>query len=241
MDKELVKAYNKSARDFLKTRTKKNDHGFWNREVEQPLMFEMVPKNLPGMKLLDLGCGPGIHIKEYLKRGADCYGVDFSKEMIRLAKKRCPKAKFDVSDIGKLKFGENEFDIVTASLVLDHIKDLKIIIKEIKRVLKRKGLFIFSVPHPISNLKMDPDNEDNGLKNYFSKKEFYFKIAGSEKKFVDYPRIFEDYFDLLIPKGFQLRKLVENRPKREWKKKYPRLNSFYFKAPYLCFFKFEKN
>ncbi|MFX0211585.1 MAG: class I SAM-dependent methyltransferase, partial [Candidatus Hodarchaeota archaeon] len=241
-DKKLKDAYNRAAENFLYTRTEGEDKsGFWNREVEQPLMFELVPKSLKGLLLLDVGCGPGIHVKEYEKRGAKCFGVDFSEEMIKLAKERCPDSKFEVDNIYDLKFEDGSFDIVTASLALDHLKDLSKGIDEIHRVLKRDGLLIFSVPHPIGNLFGDPDKGDHTLDgNYFDRREIYLDIAGGGADFVDYLRTFQDYLDILLSKGFELLKLVENEPNEKWKKKYDGLNEAFFRMPFIYLFKFRK-
>ncbi len=241
-DKKLKEVYNKAAKDFLHSRTTKNHRsGFWNREVERPLIFKLVPKNLSDLSLLDVGCGPGIHIKEYEKRGANCFGIDFSEQMIQLAKKGCPNSNFNIGNVNNLEFEDNSFDIVTASLVLDHLKDLSKGIDEISRVLKKGGLFIFSAPHPIGNLLGDPDKSDNVLsRSYFDKKEFYINIAGTGKIFVDYPRTIGDHINTLISKGFELIEFVENEPKEEWKKRYEDLNEFYFKMPFICLFKWKK-
>jgi len=241
-DKKLKEAYDKAADNFLYTRTEgKDQSGFWNREVEQPLMFKLVPTNLKNLQLLDVGCGPGIHIKEYEKRGAKCFGIDFSEKMIKLAKERCSNSKFTVGNVSKLDFQDNSFDIITASLVLDHIKNLSNAINEIRRMLKKEGLLIFSVPHPIGNLFGDPDKENNNLEeNYFNKKEIYLNIAGTGKIFIDYLRTIEDYINLLISKGFELLEFVENKPKKEWKTKYPNLNELYFRMPFICLFKWKK-
>src|SRR3989344_3920054 len=104
MEDELVKAYNDAAENFLLTRTKSTETtGFQNRDVEQPTMFKLISNYLRGKKLLDIGCGPGIHLNEYIKRGAEGFGIDASKEMIRLAKKHCPEGKFFVQNIPDLK------------------------------------------------------------------------------------------------------------------------------------------
>ncbi|MCG2720065.1 MAG: class I SAM-dependent methyltransferase, partial [Nanoarchaeota archaeon] len=135
--KQLKKAYNEAAKDFLISRTQANvDTGIYNREIEQPTMFKLVQKNLKNKKLLDAACGPGIHLKEYVKRGAKGFGIDLTPNMIKLAKEYCKGAKFEVGTIEKLKFKDASFDIVTCSLALDHIKDLNKAIKQINRVLK---------------------------------------------------------------------------------------------------------
>src|SRR5438477_3844110 len=45
-------------------------------------------------RVIDLGCGSGIWAAELIRAGYDVLGVDQSKAMIRLARKKAPRAKF---------------------------------------------------------------------------------------------------------------------------------------------------
>jgi ubiquinone/menaquinone biosynthesis C-methylase UbiE len=235
----LKTSYNKIASEYLFSRTKaKGLTGFQNRNMERPMMFSLVPKNLKNKKLLDIGCGPGVHIKEYSKRGANCVGIDISDEMIKLAKKHCPQGEFYVGSAYKLNVKNNTYDIVTASLLLDHIKDINKAIKEIKRVLKKNGLLIFSVPHPITNVFRDTKKKSFILTNsYYDKKIKHYNISGSGLKFPGYPRILEEYFQALINQGFSLEDFRENQIKKSWKKQYPEFT----KIPHMCFFVWKKD
>jgi len=235
--KKLAKAYDKAAQNFLFTRTDgKGISGFWNREIEQPLMYKLVPQNLKGKKLLDIGCGPGIHLKEYVLRGADGVGIDISKEMITLAKKYCPEAKFEIGNIENLQFKDESFDIVTASFILDHLKDLNKSITGIKRTLNKGGKFIFSVPHPISNMYPDwNEGSTTPTKSYFDTQEIIQNIAKSGNSFVDYPRQLSEYINPFVNNGFILQKILENQPQESWKGKYKELNENAYKIPFLLF------
>ena len=75
-----------------------------------------------GKKILDLGCGMG-HYPKYMKnKGFDVTGVDFSKKMVKIAKKICPRTKFYVSDICDLKvLNKQTFDGVVLAYVLQHL------------------------------------------------------------------------------------------------------------------------
>lgn len=240
--KELAKGYNKIADEFLFSRTKgKSLSGFQNRELEQPTMFKLVPKNLKNNKVLDIGCGPGIHLKQYIKRGAEGFGIDISKEMIKLAKKYCPKGKFKIGSVYDLKFKDDSFDMLTASFSMDHVKDLDKAVGEVKRVLKKDGLFIFSAPHPVVYMFRVP-NEGKYIpsNSYFDKKPVYYNIAGSERM-VDFPRTFEDYTKPFLKKGFKLIDFVESKPKKDWRKRCKVDYDVFFKIPLLAFFKWKKD
>lgn len=240
--KELKEAYNTTAEKFFISRSKNiGVTGFQNREVEQPVMYSLVPNKLNKKKLLDLGCGPGIHLKEYSKRGAKCFGLDISEEMIKIAKKNCPKANLTVGSIYQMDYPNNYFDIVTASFVLDHVKEINTVVKEIRRVIKKGGTLTYSVPHPIIYMfrgseksKFIPSN------NYFDTSPFYYDIAHGGKKFPEFPRLLEDYTNCFLNSGFKLIKFVENKPNKEWITKYSHLDQNLLKVPFLCFFKWRK-
>jgi len=241
-EKELKNAYDAVANQFLLTRTQNTGMvGFQNREVEQPTMLKLVARNLKGEKLLDLGCGPGIHLKTYTSRGAKGYGIDLSPEMIILAKQTCPEAQCIVGSAYKLNFPDDYFDIITCLFTLDHIQNLKKSVREIRRVLKKSGVLIFSVPHPIFYMFRDSErNKFLPSHAYFDVQPFYYEIAKGGKKFPEFPRTLGEYFKLFTDMKFGLEKFVENKPNNNWVKKYKGINTDYLKVPFLCFFVWKK-
>ncbi|MEK6918919.1 MAG: methyltransferase domain-containing protein [Nanoarchaeota archaeon] len=237
-EKELERVYDKVSKDYLFSRTAgRGTSGFQNREIEQPMMFKLVPGDLSNKSLLDIGCGPGIHIKEYVSRGAKCTGIDLSSEMIKLAKDYCPHANFEVGNIYSLGFDGESFDIVTSSFVLDHVRELSKAVNGIKRVLKSQGLFIFSIPHPITYMFRDSKRSVFTPSNsYFDNGVVYYNIAKSGLKFPAFPRILQEYFQEFLKEGFTLVDFVENIPKEEWAS----IDEMSMKIPYLAFFVWKK-
>lgn len=104
-------------------------------------------KEVQGDKILDVACGPG-HDTDYLtKKGFHSLGIDLSKKMISYAKKNF-KGKFKIMDFFDLKFKANIFDGIWCSSALTHVKkkDLKKVLKEFSRVLKKGGVLGIIVP-----------------------------------------------------------------------------------------------
>src|SRR5688572_14707381 len=64
----------------------------------------------PGMRVLDVGCGPGRHAHALAKRGVVVHGVDITPKFIELAQADAPAgATFEVGDARSLAF-DSEFD-----------------------------------------------------------------------------------------------------------------------------------
>lgn len=161
VEKHTKKMYDSYGKEYQRTREEKYKSRLYNEFLEVPCMFKAVGK-IRNKTLLDIGCGAGIHIKHYLKAGAKCSGIDLSKTMIELAKQNCPNIDFKIGSMTKLPFKNSSFDIVTASLSIDYIKNLQPVFKEVNRVLKKKGLFYYSNNSPIYSAR--EKYEDNNFK-----------------------------------------------------------------------------
>ena len=99
-------------------------------------------------KILDAGCGDGV-ITKYLAQvpGARVVGVDYNSLRLRRAKKILPNVEFKVGNLRRLSFKDGSFDVVVAHHVLEHIKNDTAILRELSRVVKRKGIIIIGVPN----------------------------------------------------------------------------------------------
>jgi len=114
---------------------------FWDR-IKYSILLGKIDYN---KKILDIGCGAGHLINEIRKKNKKCEitGIDFNINVNKLSLEKCI---IKIEDITKLSSKDNSFDIVYALDTLEHIKDIKIAIKQIKRVLKPNGKLIISGP-----------------------------------------------------------------------------------------------
>lgn len=104
----------------------------------------------PG-KILEIGCGNCRNLIPFEYNDFDCYGVDFSEEMLKYAmeygKKHKLRIKLKQAHATSLPFEKDYFDYVLCISVLHNLKDderLKAL-REIKRVLKPNGKAIIVV------------------------------------------------------------------------------------------------
>ena len=98
-----------------------------------------------GMKVLDVACGPGLVSEKIYQRKALPVGIDFSPEMINLAKQLYPHLKFEVGDAQQLPYKNASFDVVVMNFGVLHLPQPLQAMKEANRVLKKKGSFAFTV------------------------------------------------------------------------------------------------
>ncbi|WP_300756003.1 class I SAM-dependent methyltransferase [uncultured Brachyspira sp.] len=100
-------------------------------------------------KLLDIGCGLGESSVYFAKKGAEVYASDISMEMLRktleLADIHNVKLNVLKSTSDKIDIEDEYFDIVYAGDILHHV-DIDDTLKEIKRILKKDGIFICIEP-----------------------------------------------------------------------------------------------
>jgi len=128
----------------------------WNNIASEWYEFKINPSEkvlnfLKGKKgkILDLGSGAGRHLRKI--PDGKIYLVDFSRSMIKLAKKRAKEkkidAEFSVAEIGKLPFENNFFDSAIAIAVFHCIKpkEQEKAVKELFRVLKPKAKALIAV------------------------------------------------------------------------------------------------
>lgn len=124
---------------------------YWRKK--EPELFSIYERNWvlpglfnPGEKVLDLGCGDGA-VSEYLAdMGVKVVAVDISEEAVKVAKKRGVNAK--VVDVEKgLPFKDEQFDAVFWGDNVEHLFDPEQTLKEIRRVLKKKGRLVLSCPN----------------------------------------------------------------------------------------------
>lgn len=130
--------------DLYEDMYKTEDSHWWHwakRRFVKMLINSIALK--PSPSLLDVGCGTG-KMMETLSLYGKVSGVDISTEALLFCKKR------NLVDVKKgeaehLPYVGETFDIVSVLDVLEHVDDT-VSIREIKRVLKKKGFVIITVP-----------------------------------------------------------------------------------------------
>ena len=168
-----------------------------------------------GKQVLDLGCGGGQCAISLAKKGAICTGIDISAKQLgyaaKLANANSVDVKFIKNSFSNLKiFRNNSYDIVVSILALQYAGDLSKVFTEVKRILKKNGIFVFSFEHPFY-LLIEPNGMT--LSNSYQKtgqtKEEETWPDGSKHKFFMYRRKISGICDSITDSGLKLVKIIE--------------------------------
>lgn len=93
----------------------------------------------PDDRLLDVGCGGGLLLRDALATGAAATGLDHSEAMVRLARERAPGATVVHGDAEALPFGDGAFTAVAMSVVFFFLPRPVDALVECRRVLAPGG------------------------------------------------------------------------------------------------------
>lgn len=188
-----------------------------NNAIEGPIINELLG-NVVAADLLDLGCGDGQFGKELLNKGATTYtGIEGSFAMSQLAKQYTIglKAKIVHSSMEDFHFPEQQYDIVLSRMAIHYVEDLKILFFAINKAIKKNGLFIFSIQHPLTTSSFESKSGNERKENWIVDDYFQQGIRKEpwlDKTIIKYHRTIEYYFNELISAGFHIKSLKEGEP-----------------------------
>jgi len=204
---------------------------YYRDELNNPAAFKLIG-NVKGQLVLDLACGEGYNTRMLARKGAKVTGVDFSTKLLELAKLEEAKEKLGIdyyaSDATDLsRFPDNHFDLATCFMSLQDIENYEKAISEVARVLKNKGQFVFSIPHPCFEVIVENGNRISAATRYFGAATYpiQWKMERLLKPFktTSFHRTLTEYFDALYTNEFLVRRLVEPQPTKKGLEEHPPL------------------
>jgi ubiquinone/menaquinone biosynthesis C-methylase UbiE len=120
------------------------------RDAEAVVLRDLL-SNVNFSSVIELGCGTGKNTQWLAERADHVVAVDFSEEMMNEAKKKiaAPNVEFTIADITKAwAFSHRRTDLITCSLILEHIQNIEFIFEQASQRLGRGGLFYIGELHP---------------------------------------------------------------------------------------------
>ncbi len=122
---------------------------FWMKRFHRPVLEQLELSGRGGGKIrvLDLSCGTGELLKAILriipeekKNAVELYGIDFSEEMLTVARKKLSESvQFRKMDVHQLDFPSNYFDCVISTEAFHHYYNQEKALSEMERVAKKNG------------------------------------------------------------------------------------------------------
>jgi len=114
-------------------------------------------------KLLELGCGLG-HLLGLLQDDFQCVGIDLIDYSVEQTKINAPKAEAYQMDVGEInQFEAGTFSAVVALHLVEHLPDPAETIRQVNRLLKPGGVWLFATPHPDYAFRRFKDRENDAI------------------------------------------------------------------------------
>ncbi len=135
------------------------------RRYYAALIRRYAPKDVPktDRRLLELGCGLG-HLIGLLQDEYHCVGIDLADYSIEQTKINAPRAEAYVQSADDLsRFGTEEFSVVVGLHLVEHLPDPQDTIRQVNRILKPRGLFLFATPNPVYSLRRYKDPHTDAI------------------------------------------------------------------------------
>ncbi len=181
-------AYNKWSKTYDAMENK-------TRDLEAEALREMISGE--NLNVLEIGCGTGKNTEFLQTKAKYLIGADFSEEMLAKAKAKitAENVEFKKLDLREdWDFAENSFDLITCSLVLEHIENLDFVFDQARKVLESGGLFYIGELHPFKQYQ--------GTKARFETETGTFEL----ECFVHH---ISDFFDAAKKNNFEIIELKE--------------------------------
>ena len=164
------------------------------KEVLNTIYNRIRSKN--GKMILDIGFGTGVLTQKLYEDGREIYGIDFSEEMIKLAKPKMPEAFLIKHDFTKglpSNLKEKKFDFIISTYAIHHLTDKEKVdfIKELKVHLTEGGEILlgdvaFETRRELEECRSKAGNDWDGDEIYIVKEELQKEHPNIEFKKISF-------------------------------------------------------
>lgn len=159
IENEMKRTYNAIANQYEKEA--KED---WKNKKIVDEFLKYLNKN---DTVLDIACGTGELLKYYESKDLKTYGIDISKNMIEIAKRKAPNSTIITKSVYEINKINKKFDGISSTFTLVHIPKEKIndFINNVRSILNDNGIFFILFT---TNLKEGLQKEPlNSNYNYY--------------------------------------------------------------------------
>ncbi|MBA3745159.1 class I SAM-dependent methyltransferase [Sporichthya sp.] len=217
--------------------TRSANRGYWNRTADSyqaehgaflgAADFVWGPEGLTeaeagllgpvtGRRVLEIGCGAGQCARWLANAGAAVVGLDLSEGQLRhsqaLDARTGTAVPVVLADATDLPFADASFDLACSAYgAVPFVADSARVMREVARVLRPGGRWVFSVSHPLRWCLPD-DPGPVGLtvhESYFDRRPYVESAAGGRAVYAEHHRTMSDRVREILGAGMWLADLVE--------------------------------
>ncbi|MGH3936008.1 MAG: class I SAM-dependent methyltransferase [Pseudonocardiaceae bacterium] len=181
------------------------------RESDAGLLGE-----LSNRRVLEIGCGSAPCARWLVAQGGHVVGLDLSAGMLRHAVRAARETGLFVplvqADASRLPFANRSFDLACSAFgAVPFVADSAAVMREVARVLRPGGRWVFAVTHPLRWIFPD-DPGEAGLtvaQSYFDRTPYVEVDVLGNPTYVEHHRTLGDRVREIVDAGFALEDLVE--------------------------------
>jgi SAM-dependent methyltransferase len=171
---------------------------------------------LPGRRVLEVGCGSAPCARWLAAQGAEPVAVDLSGRMLRHAARQGAATGLAVplvqAGAEQLPFADGSFDLACSAFgAVPFVAEPERVMREVARVLRPGGRWVFSVNHPMRWMFSDDPGPDGLVvsQSYFDRTPYVEVDAAGAPTYVEHHRTLGDRIRELVAAGFRLDNLIE--------------------------------
>jgi len=184
------------------------------READARLLGPLV--ELRSRRVLEIGAGAAQCSRWLVSQGVEAVATDVAPGMVAAAAELDSRTGLTVpvhvADARELPFADDAFDVVfTAFGAIPFVPDADAVHREVARVLRPGGRWVFSVTHPVRwAFPDDPTTAGlTAVRSYFDRTPYVESDADGEPIYAEFHRTLGDHVRDIVAAGFALEALVE--------------------------------
>ncbi len=167
--------------------------------------------DLKGRDVLEIGCGGAQCSVAFALRGARVTGLDLSAEQLNFAKALAVRHDVEIElvqhDMGDLEpIASASKDIVFSAFALQFVEDRTKTFREVRRVLRPGGVFVFSLDHPFFR---KVDSETLGLVESYNETGPIIDDRGTFGQVMIYRDNIAGLHQALVEAGLTVERIIE--------------------------------